>query len=135
MDPVTTISNGTELMKIIPQLGVGGLFFVAFMFLLKWVLKTQEKILDSSKEERCTSQTVIQGFLKILEQMSMQITENQKQVTEAHNYQRAEHQKMIEELNMICLISQQHENCLEKVKDNLEEQGRVLARINGLKRE
>jgi len=136
MDPsmTTTVSNAAvEWGTLIPQLGFGGVVFVAFMFLLKWVLKTQEKILDNSKQERDTSQSVVQGFLKTLEQMNIQFNESHKQVTEAHNYQRSEHEKMIESLNNVCMYTKQNSDCLEKIKDNLEEQGRVLVRINGTK--
>lgn len=139
MDPTTTMTTSnlvaTEWATLIPQVGFGGIIFVAFMFLLRWVLKTQEIILTNAKDERAASQIVIQGYLKVLEQMSIQSNEFHKQVTEAHNYQRNEHEKMLEGLNNVCITTQQHRECLEKIKSNLEEQGKVLVRINGLRHE
>jgi hypothetical protein len=136
MDPTIsalTAANEVQWNALIPQLGFGGVIFVAFMFLLKWVLKTQDKVLDNSKEERATSQLVVQGFLKTLEQMNIQSSESHKQVTEAHNYQRAEHEKLMESLSEVCFTSKQNSDCLEKIKNNLDEQGKVLVRINGFK--
>lgn len=130
MDPAITTTSG-EIPYLITQYGLGGLIFAAFMFLLKWVLKQQEKILDGSKDERMQSQTVIQGYQKTLDQMNIQSGEFHKQVTEAHNYQRNEHEKMLEGLNNVCLVTRQHADCLTKIKDNLDEQGKALARING----
>lgn len=139
MDPSTAATvtqvSSADWATLIPQIGFGGVIFTAFMFLLKWVLKTQEKILDNSKEERVTSQSVVQGFLKTLEQMNIQFSESHKQTAEAHNYQRTEHDKMLEGLNNVCLVTKQHADCLEKIKDNLDEQGKILVRINGFKKE
>jgi len=135
MDPTAVTTVGIDWVTLIPQVGFGGIIFAAFMFLLKWVLKTQEKILDNSKEERDASQSVIQGYLKALEQMNVQVSDNHKQVTEAHGYQRAEHEKMLQGLDNVCFISEQNAKCLEKIKDNLEEQGKALARINGIRSE
>lgn len=138
MDPtsttaiITAASSGVnEWADLFTQLGFGSIIFVAFMFLLKWVLKTQEKILDNSKEERATSLIVVQGFLKTLEQISIQSNEFHKQVTEAHAYQRNEHEKMLEGLNNLCTNTQQNSICLNKIQDNLQEQGKILSRING----
>jgi len=118
---------------LIPQLGFGGVIFLAFMFLLKWVLKTQEKILDNAKEERASGQVVISGYLKAIEQMNVQSSEFHKQVTEAHSFQRHEHEKLIEGINNVCMIAKQNSEVLNKIKENLDEQGKVLARINGYK--
>ncbi len=113
--------------------GFTSLFFIAFMFLLKWVLKTQEKILDTAKEERAYSQMVIQGFLKTIEQMNIQSNEFHRQVTEAHSYQRNEHNKVIEGLSNITAITQKYTSCLENIKCNLEEQYKILLHINEYK--
>jgi len=132
---VSTASSvaSVDWLTIISQVGFGGIIFGAFMFLLKWVLKTQEKILDNSKEERATSQSVVQGFLKTLEQINITSNEYHKQSTEAHAYQRAEHEKIMDGLNNVCVTTRQHAECLEKIKQNLDEQGKVLLRINGYK--
>lgn len=135
MDPTSTNIVNNEIGVLIHQLGFGGLIFTAFMFLLKWVLKTQEKILDNAREERVSAQKVNEGYLKTIEQINIQSGEFHKQVTEAHNYQRTEHEKILEGLNKACLMNQQYGDCLEKIKDSLVEQGRVMARINGYKKE
>ena len=136
MDPTMsaiTAANDIQWNALIPQLGFGGVIFVAFMFLLKWVLKTQDKVLDNSKEERVTNQLVVQGFLKQLEQMNIQSSESHKQTTEAHNYQRGEHEKFMDEMSNVIFMTKQNSDCLIKIKDNLDEQGKVLLRINGYK--
>jgi len=132
---VSAINNASSLewSILIPQLGVGGIFFLSFMFLLKWFLKSHEKLLDSSKEERANYQTAIQGFLKSLEQINILSNEYHKQTTEAHNYQRTEHEKIIDGLNTVISNSKSQGECLEKIKSNLDEQGKVLVRINGYK--
>ena len=136
MDPTTAIqATHVDWGTVISQLGFGGVIFAAFMVLLRWVLRTQEKILDSSREERVTAQLVNHGYLKSIEQMNIQSSEFHKQVTDAHTFQRSEHEKMLEGLNKVCIINQQHSDCLEKVKENLEEQGKALLRINGFKKE
>jgi len=128
-------SLSQEWTILIPQLGFGGVIFTAFMFLLKWVLKTQEKILDNSKEERVGTHLVQQGFLKTLEQLNIQSCEFHKQVQDSHSFQRSEHDKMLDGLNNICIVTKQHAECLDKIQRNLDEQGRVLVRINGYKHE
>lgn len=129
---VSSVSN-LEWSTLIPQLGVRGIFFLSFMFLLKWFLKSHEKLLDNSKEERANYQTAIQGFLKSLEQMNILSNEYHKQTTEAHNYQRVEHEKIIDGLNTVISNSKSQGECLERIKSNLDEQGKVLVRINGYK--
>ena len=126
-------ATGMPVGDIITQFGFAGLIFIAFMFLLKWVLKTQEKILTDAKEERASWQTVMNNFQKNIETTSVQASEFHKQVTEAHSYQREEHNKILEGLNNVCNGIKGHTDCLDKMKENLEEQGKTLARINGYK--
>lgn len=127
--------EGIEIGKIITQFGFSGLIFAAFMVLLKWVLKQQEKILENAKEERITSQKMIQSFQISIEQLSTSNKESHSAMAEANKYQREEHIKMMEGLNDICNVSSSNAKCVEKVKENLEEQGRILTRINGYKKE
>ena len=129
MDPVGGLSS--DWPQFLEQFGAASLIFAAFMFLLRWVLKTQDKILDDAKEERKLSQDVMISYQKTLEQMNMQAGELHRQVTEAHAYQRSEHEKMIEGISSICTLSQQHGKCLEQITHNLDEQGKILLRING----
>lgn len=136
------VASGMPVGDIITQFGFAGLIFIAFMFLLKWVLKHQDnilasqlKILDDSKTERANWQTIMIGYQKTIEQTSAQASEFHKQVTEAHNYQREEHAKTLEGLNTLCITVRESKDCLNQIKENLGEQGKVLARINGFKNE
>jgi len=81
--------------EILGQWGFGVLFFVAFMFLLKWVLKQQEGILKSAEEERKSWYTVMSHFSDELEKHTISAREYHNQVAEAHRYQREEHKDMI----------------------------------------
>lgn len=117
--------------NILTQFGIAGLLFVAFMFLLKWVLKTQDKILADAKEERTTWQNVISNYQAAITQISVQSSEFHKQVSDAHTFQRGEHEKIINGLNTVCINAQKHTDVLDQIKENLEEQGQVLLRING----
>ena len=125
--------EGFSIPEIITQFGFAGLIFVAFMFLLKWVLRTQETVLADAKEERASWQTIMSNYQRSLEATSIQAAEFHKQVTEAHGYQREEHGKVLEGLSKLCVVAQTNSDCLTKIKDNLAEQGQALARINGFK--
>jgi hypothetical protein len=127
--------EGLEIGKIITQFGFAGLIFVAFMFLLKWVLKQQETILEDSKAEREISNKTIQTFQISIAELSATNKDSHDAIGEAHKYQRDEHIKMMEGLNNITNAATNNTNCLEKIKENLQEQGNILVRINGFKKE
>ena len=96
----------------IKDLGVAGLIFIPFLFLLRWVLAEMKLILEREFTERNQWAGIIRGFQDSINEHTAQAKIFSEGVVEAHRFQRAEHEKMI---------------------DNLDEQGKVLARINGYK--
>ena len=90
-----------ELFKAVGQWGCGILIFVAFMFLLKWVLKHQEKILEDAKEERINWQDIVGKISKEIETHTNHAKEFQNYVKEAHRYQREEHKEICTMCNHI----------------------------------
>lgn len=89
------------------QFGLVGLMAGAVLallfFVIKWTLNTAQHIIQQAAEER-------KAWVKSLDDHTAQNREFSRSVVDAHGFQRKEHEKMIE---------------------NLEEQGKVLARING----
>ena len=83
--------------------GFGILIFIAFMFLLKWVLKQQDRILKNAEEERKVWQTLTSAFQSSIAESNQRAQANHEQNVEAHKYQREEHQKMINQLDGITL--------------------------------
>lgn len=128
--------------EIVGQWGFGLLFFVAFMFLLKWVLKTQSEILKNAKEEREQWQKVISKFNSELEAHSSDAREYHRQVAEAHRYQREEHKDMIGVLGAIkngieigqVHRSEEHQTIIDtsrQLMTNCVECSKAIARIGG----
>jgi hypothetical protein len=120
-------------MNLVTQFGVAGLIFIAFMFLLKWVLKTQDKILTDAKEERGTHLELLRGFTRILETIMATSQNFQQQVTEAHGYQRAEHKEIMENQTKTCANLIELNKTCEELLDGAREQSKILMRINGEK--
>ena len=82
--------------------------FVAFFFLLKWVLQVSSDQLKAMQEERRTWQEIQLGFTQqmqgIQEQMNVNILTSKSffdSVNEAHRCQREEHREMITALGRI----------------------------------
>lgn len=75
--------------------------FAAFFFLLKWVLKASEKMLERMHEQEMKSWQVMEGYQKALNEHTSQAKEFHNAVQEAHKYQREEHKQMIETLGRI----------------------------------
>lgn len=72
--------------------------FAAFFFILKWVLKASEKMLDRMDVERTRSWQVMEGFQRALHEHTAQAKDFHNTVVEAHKYQREEHNEMIKTL-------------------------------------
>ena len=75
--------------------------FAAFFFLLKWVLKASEKMLDRMHEQEIRAWTVMDGYQKALQEHTAQAKDFHNSVNEAHKYQREEHKEMILTLGRI----------------------------------
>jgi hypothetical protein len=91
---------GDDLVKLCQEMGLGVTLalatFVAFFFLLKWVLKTSAVMLDKMHEREMKSWEVMNGYQKALLDHTAQAKEFHNSVTEAHKYQREEHGQMIQ---------------------------------------
>lgn len=75
--------------------------FAAFFFLLKWVLKASEKMLERMHEQEMRAWTVMEGYQKALQEHTAQAKEFHNSVQEAHRFQREEHKEMIASLGRI----------------------------------
>ena len=131
-------ATGMPIGDIITQFGFAGLIFIAFMFLLKWVLKHQDnilinqiKILDDAKLERVAWQTLFSSLKDCITSHVESTKADILQFKEADRFQREEHDKMLEQhQNMIDTLVNINQ-ALQKCQANLEEQGKTLARLNG----
>ena len=124
---------GISVGELITQFGIGGLIFLAFMFLLRWVLKTQEKILIDARDERQSWQTIISTHQTNLTSLNNAQREIISQMSEAHRYQRDEHKEMIDNLKGICMTVKEIQDLTQNSCQILTEHGKTLARINGYK--
>lgn len=94
-----------ELAALVKEFGLGialsiGIF-MAFFYLLKWVLKTQEKILDHAAEERKSWQLLFDKNNRAIDEHIIQSRTAHETTSEAHKFQREEHSKLAEQLNEI----------------------------------
>ena len=101
------------------------LALVAILYLIvKHVLKSQDKILDMATIQN-------EGWMKAIGEHSSQAREFHSSVIEAHKYQREEHKdandKLIQQVTMTISMLK----LIEKISNNLDEQGKTLLRING----
>lgn len=124
--------------NILTQFGVAGLIFLAFMFLLKWVLKTQDriienqvKVLEAADRERIAWQLVISTLKDSIIQYNTNLTERAIEFREAGKVAREQHNKQLEQHQLQIDALDTLNKVLEQCRNNLEEQGKVLARING----
>ena len=101
-----------DFSKLVSELGLGAalsiMVFVAFFFLLKWVLGVSSDQLRYMAEERKTWAKSQEGFLVQMQGLQEQIRTNMATnraffdtVQEAHKCQRAEHDEMIKCLGRI----------------------------------
>lgn len=146
MDPTLTTNVLQEMTTrdLTAQFGFAGLIFLAFMFLLRTTLKLKEKILNDAKEERIQWVALIQQFQKTLDTQGSDYRQYMLTITGAFNRFQDDHKTMFEIMEQCCLglkelrkqfddacINRQHEH--ERMIDILDEQQKVLARINGYK--
>jgi hypothetical protein len=83
------------------DLGVAGLIFVPFFFLLRWLLQEVKLILERESIERKDWQVIIRGFQDCLNSHTAQAQAFHESVAEAHRFQREEHKEMIATLGRI----------------------------------
>lgn len=103
--------NWLTLFKEFGLIGViFGAIFTLLFFIVKWTLSTTKDILNQAASERKVWQEIVVKLNSTMDNQVLRAQEFYNQTNEAHKYQRSEHEKMI---------------------DNLQEQGKVLARING----
>ena len=87
-----------EIAKIVGQFGLGVLFFIAFMFLLKWVLNEQKEERKSYTKEREHWREIFQTINNTLKDKmneSKMFYESQKT---ANQYHRDEHREIMQVL-------------------------------------
>lgn len=108
--------SGMEPIKLFETYGLAGLvigvlFFIILRMLI-WVMAFIKDIMKQHSEERSAWLVRLEKLGDNTEKISQSIDEHDRRADERGKYVRFEHEKMI---------------------TNLEEQGKVLARINGYK--
>ena len=83
------------------QYGMAGVIFIGFIFVLQWVFKINAKLLDDMAGERKCNQEIMKGFSESIKENTQSSKDFQKQVDDAHKYQREEHKEMIASLGRI----------------------------------
>ena len=92
--------------RLMTEFGLGAtlsvMVFVAFFFLLKWVLQVSSEQLKTMHEERKAWTEIQKGFNSQMQGIQEQIKSNMasnrsfhESVVEAHKHQREEHREMI----------------------------------------
>jgi C4-dicarboxylate-specific signal transduction histidine kinase len=94
-----------EWARCISELGLGAalalMMFVAFFFLLKWVLKASSEQLQVMAEERKAWRDMQAEFSERIRDLQEGSRAFNAEVRDAHKYQRDEHQEMIKCLGRI----------------------------------
>ncbi len=111
----------------------GGLILLLVIVLVLITFLLFKHILGQSDGIMKMGMSMNEKWQKVIDDMTSQSREFQNQVRDAHNYQREEHKEQIKVLNQIDTNAQARGRALEKICGNLEEQGKVLTRINGEK--
>lgn len=93
-------------------------------FIIRHMLCQSDKILKMAMDMN-------EKWQKVIGEHTSQNKSSQERADEAHRYQREEHREMITTLTNINSDAQVKQKALEKICDNLDEQGKVLARMNG----
>jgi len=105
-----------SISKVIANFGFGTIAMAAILFaawkLLEWGKGIVDTAMQQVETERIRSAEVYKKFSEAIEEHTSQAREFHMEVKNAHGYQREEHTKMIE---------------------NLDEQYKILLRINGEK--
>jgi hypothetical protein len=101
MDTVGALAqNG--IIDNVKDLGFGVGFMALCFIIVFYILKQQKEILQQAKEERAVFLYTIERFTKAIEDHTAQAREFHNNVTEAHKFQREEHQEMEKAQNSIC---------------------------------
>ena len=126
------INQAHQVLRLITDYGVaivGLIFVVGFLgWLIRYILRTNEKREQKLSEFLTNDLRHLTEGLNIL---TTNITNFSNSTNEAQKYQREEHNKIIENSLNICSTLKNNTDCLDKVRENIEEQTKILAKING----
>ena len=135
--------------KAIGEFGFAAVSLAAILFaawkLLKWGKDLVDKSMVQLEAERVRGAATYDKMSKALDEHTAQAKEFHAEVRNAHVYQREEHNKIIEGITVICAEMRQcseksqweataRQKEHEKIIANLEEQYKVLLRMNGEKK-
>jgi len=107
-----------EMWKLLPQFGFGIIITALFFFLLKWVLKQQDKILDRAEKRDTAWQDIVSKATQELDKHTNMAGEFHSQVREAHNYQREEHKEICQIAGKQTQLLTEAVTLLKKVNGN-----------------
>ena len=108
-----------DMLQVVVQYGFAIPLFISCVFLLRWILKQQEKILDQARDERIHWQSTISSLQQSIEDHTSTSIAFREQVHQAHKYQREEHKGLMD-LNYT-------------ISKELAQASIILSRINGSK--
>lgn len=131
----------TNLAKLISELGVTAVVVGAVLFaswkLLNWGKAIVDNAMTQLERERDRSAEVYSKMSKAIDEHTAQAREFHVEVRNAHVYQREEHCKLIDGMSSVCseikICGENTQREHERIIENLDEQHKVLLRINGEK--
>jgi len=138
----------SEIGKVISELGFGAVAMSAVIFaswkLMVWGKDIVDKAMVQLERERERSSEVYTKLSRAIDDHTSQAKEFHMEVRNAHGYQRDEHNKIMDGVVTVCselkrCSDQQQDNADQRQKEhekmitNLDEQYKVLLRINGEK--
>ena len=136
---VGIIAGIGELVKAHGLSATLSIIIVALLvFVLKWIFKTMNGIIESASEERVAFIDTINRIGDSVKAHTERAAFFHKQVQDAHTYQREEHQKMIRSLQSSCSMLEVMNEDMKENRRNINEEHRgmieTLGRINGYKK-
>jgi hypothetical protein len=131
----------TGIGKSISELGFGAVAMGAVLFaawkLLNWGKGIVDNAMAQLERERDRSAEVYNKLSHAIDEHTTQAKEFHNEVRTAHGYQREEHNKLIDGMTSMCgeikRCSENTQKEHERMITNLDEQAKVLLRINGEK--
>ena len=90
------------LIESIAEYGLAAGILLVLAFVIKWILTQQTSIIKQAKEERdCWKHTMDTLRESIVKDSQIHV-ESQKNVKEAHKFERKEHKQMLSSLKEVC---------------------------------
>jgi HSP90 family molecular chaperone len=83
------------------DIGIVAVVAMPLFFLIKWIAEEFKADLKRSADERAKWQEIINGFQRELQAHTLNAASFHEQVTEAHRFQREEHEKLMSQMDEV----------------------------------